>query len=123
MRPLIAAIHERSGRRFLLLDGRRFGARLRGLAGRRLIPQDDGAYLEPCSAIHMIWMRVPLDVVWLDAEGSTMRVDRSVPPGMAVRICRGARTALELRAGTADDLGLAVGDRWIVRKSETAQML
>jgi uncharacterized membrane protein (UPF0127 family) len=39
-------------------------------------------------------MRFALDLVWLDAHGETVRIDRSVPP-RRMRLCRAARSVVE----------------------------
>jgi uncharacterized protein len=69
--------------------------RLVGLAMRR----DRGiALLLPrCRSVHTFGMRFPLDLVWLDARGEVVRVDRGVRP-WRMRSCRRARSVLELRA-------------------------
>jgi uncharacterized membrane protein (UPF0127 family) len=48
-------------------------------------------------------MRFALDLVWLDAGGGVVRVDRSVAPWRH-RACRAARSVVEMRAGSADRL-------------------
>jgi uncharacterized membrane protein (UPF0127 family) len=45
-------------------------------------------------------MRFALDLVWLDARGAVVRVDRDVPP-RRLRACRRARSVVELAAGSA----------------------
>jgi uncharacterized membrane protein (UPF0127 family) len=46
-------------------------------------------------------MRFPLDLIWLDADGAVVRVDRDVPPRRH-RGCARARAVIETRAGCAD---------------------
>jgi uncharacterized membrane protein (UPF0127 family) len=43
-------------------------------------------------------MRFPLDLIWLDADGGAVRVDRAVKP-RRMRICLAARSVLEVSAG------------------------
>ena len=71
--------------------------RLRGLAWRRHAPPY-ALRIDRCRSIHTFGMRFALDVVWLDARGRAIRVDRGVRPGR-IRSCRGARSVLELPAG------------------------
>jgi len=70
-----------------------FRARLRGLAGRA----DPGhaLLLRRCRAVHTFGMRFTLDLVWLDADGAAVRVDRAVAP-RRLRCCRRARAVLEV---------------------------
>jgi hypothetical protein len=71
-------------------------ARLIGLAFRADAPA--ALHLPRCRSVHTFGMRFALDLVWLDAAGDVVRIDRAVPP-CRVRSCRAARSVLELRAG------------------------
>src|SRR5438477_1108181 len=67
---------------------RSFRTRLVGLALRRAPPRH--ALLIPgCRSVHTFGMRFALDLVWLDAEGRVVRIDRAVPP-RRMRWCRAA---------------------------------
>lgn len=69
-----------------------FRRRLRGLAFRR---RADHALLIPnCRSVHTFGMRFALDLYWLAGDGTTVRVDRAVPP-WRVRTCREACAVLE----------------------------
>jgi len=70
-------------------------ARLLGLAGLRALPPHAGLLLPRTRSVHTFGMRFALDLVWLDADGTVVRVDHAVPPGR-VRGCRGARAVVEL---------------------------
>ena len=63
-----------------------------------------------------MWMRntiAPLDMVFITADGRIHRIaERTVPYSLATIESRGpVRATLELAAGTAERLGLHVGDR------------
>jgi uncharacterized protein len=68
--------------------------RLVGLAFRRSVPPGTGLLLPRCRSVHTFGMRFALDLVWLDAAGEVVRVDRGVPP-RRVRSCRAARSVVE----------------------------
>lgn len=68
--------------------------RLRGLAWRRR-PAPYGLLIERCRSVHTFGMAFRLDLVWLDGEGRTVRVDRGVGP-CRFKGCRKARAVLEL---------------------------
>src|SRR3954465_2772892 len=72
-------------------------ARLLGLAGLCGLPPRTGLLLPRRRSVHTFGMRFALDLVWLDAAGTVVRVDRGVPPGR-VRACRAARAVVELPA-------------------------
>jgi uncharacterized protein len=88
-----------------------FGTRLRGLALRRAAAQ--ALYLPRCRSVHTIGMRFALDLIWVDADGDTVRIDRAVGP-WRTRSCREAFGVIECEAGRADAL-LATLDRSCLR--------
>jgi uncharacterized membrane protein (UPF0127 family) len=74
-------------------------ARLLGLAALDIDAVAGVALLLPRTrSIHTFGMRAALDLVWLDADGRAVRVDRAVPP-RRLRACHAAREVLELPAG------------------------
>jgi uncharacterized membrane protein (UPF0127 family) len=75
--------------------------RFRGLGGRAVIPPDVALLIPRCRSVHTLTMRFPLDLVWLDASGRAVRVDRGVGR-FRLRVCLRARAVLECRAGEAD---------------------
>jgi uncharacterized membrane protein (UPF0127 family) len=77
-----------------------FRARLLGLALLREIPQGHALLIPRCRSVHTFGMRFALDLVFLDAHGDVLRVERAVPP-WRVRRGPGAYAVLEARAGEA----------------------
>lgn len=75
-------------------------ARLKGLLGRGSLREEEGLHIVPCNAIHMLFMRFPIDVAFLDSERRVVKAISDVAPWRATRIHLGARSALELAAGT-----------------------
>jgi uncharacterized membrane protein (UPF0127 family) len=73
--------------------------RLRGLIGRPSLPPDEALLIRRCRSVHTVGMRFAIDLVWLDADGLPLRVDRAVPP-LRVRTCLQARAVLECAAGS-----------------------
>ncbi|HZS14034.1 MAG TPA: DUF192 domain-containing protein [Candidatus Dormibacteraeota bacterium] len=84
-------------------------SRFMGLMFRSELPPGHGLALTPCSSIHMFFMRIPLDVAFLDREGRVLRVYHGIRPWRMSRIVRGARTAVELPAGTLRAAGVEKG--------------
>jgi uncharacterized membrane protein (UPF0127 family) len=74
-------------------------ARLRGLLGHR-VPPPFALRLERCRCVHTFGMRFALDLHWLRADGTTLRIDRAVAPGR-VRACRRARAVVEVGVGAS----------------------
>ena len=98
----------------LATGGRRargFLARGRGLMFTRELPEGEGLVIEPCSSIHMFFMRYALDVLFLDREGRVLFMYKGIKPWRMGRVVRGARVAVELPEGTIERSGTEVGDR------------
>jgi uncharacterized protein len=88
-------------------EARSFAARARGLARLPAMPAGEALHLPRCRSVHTFGMRFALDLLWLDADGAVVRVDRAVPPRRH-RACRRARSVLECRAGHADTFASAL---------------
>ena len=87
---------------------RTFRERAVGLLGRRYLSADQGLYLEQCCCVHMIGMRFPVDVVFLDAHGMIVQM-RSMLRPWRIALCWEAGHTLELAAGTIEALRLQEG--------------
>jgi uncharacterized membrane protein (UPF0127 family) len=87
-----------------------FLLRLRGLAGRRRLAPGHGLLLPRTRSVHTHFMRFAIDVVFLDAEDTVVRVVPGLRPWRAAA-SRDARAVLELRATEAEKRGLRVGTR------------
>ncbi len=90
-------------------------SRFRGLMGRRSLPEGQGLLLEPCSSIHCMFMRFPIDVIFLDREGRVVKVAAGVKP-WRLAAAKGARSALELPAGIAARTHTTAGDRIVIEE-------
>ncbi|WP_322796414.1 DUF192 domain-containing protein [Tepidiforma sp.] len=110
----LTVTHEPSGRvlgdRIGLAD--RYLSRLRGLMFRRRLAPGEGLLIRPCSSIHMMFMGVAIDAVFLAEDGQVLKVARGLRPWIGIASARGAREVLELPAGAAD--GIQAGDRLVV---------
>jgi hypothetical protein len=95
-------------------------SRFAGLMFRRGLPAGHGLALRPCSSVHMFFMRFPLDVLFVDADGRVLRVLESIRPWRASSFVRGAKAAIELPAGTASRTGVVPGV--VVRMVEPSAM-
>jgi uncharacterized membrane protein (UPF0127 family) len=71
-----------------------FRERLLGLAWSRR-PRAEALLIPRCRSVHTVGMRFALDLVWLDARGGVVRVDRAVAP-WRMRACRRACAVLEV---------------------------
>ena len=88
----------------------RWWSRLLGLLGRRPLASGEGLLLVPCRAVHMIGMRYPIDVVFLDRSGGVVATYHRLAPGSRSRWHRSAVVALEIPAGTLHSTATQTGD-------------
>ncbi len=97
-------------------------AKFMGLMGRASLPAGDGLWFPGENGIHMMFMRFPIDAVFVSrpaADGSrtVLSVHRSLRPWTGlVPLVRGANGVLELPAGVIERTGTAVGDRLEIRE-------
>ena len=87
-------------------------ARMRGLLGRRELPQGEGMLIRPAPSIQTFFMRFPIDVVFLHRDGDVLKVCEDVRPWRAAA-ARRAHSTLELPSGEAKRRGIAVGDKLV----------
>jgi uncharacterized membrane protein (UPF0127 family) len=83
---------------------------MRGLLGRRDLPQGEGLLLRPASSVHTAFMRFPIDAVFLDRDGRVLKIARGLRPWNTA-MGRKARAVLELPAGESERRGIEVGER------------
>lgn len=105
-----------------------FFLRLRGWIGKTRAESGEGILFPSCTSIHMWFMSMPIDVVFLRAEASKAgdgnsgetSVERKVVTSVhsQVRAWKllplsdsGAQETLELPAGSIERLGIAPGDQ------------
>jgi len=71
--------------------------------------------LMPCKAVHMVGMRYPIDVVFLDRNGGVVATYHRMEPGSRSHWHQGAEMALELQAGTLETTQTRAGDslQWV----------
>lgn len=90
-----------------------FGLRLRGLLARPALQPGEGALLVPCRSVHCLGMRYTIDAVYLSPDGEVLRTLTIRPNGLGPHVARAA-AVLELPAGSAAAIGLALGKRLVL---------
>jgi uncharacterized membrane protein (UPF0127 family) len=87
-------------------------ARRRGLVGAREVPVP--LVIEPCRWVHSLGLRCTLDVAYLAADGTVLKVQRLAPWRVALPVPR-ARRVVEAAAGSFARWDLRPGMRVEVR--------
>lgn len=90
-----------------------FGARFKGLMGVANLPLGEGLHIEPCTSIHSFFMKIAIDAVFLDASHQVVDIIHAMPPWRVSRVYFGAKSVLELPAGTAAAAQTVAGDRLV----------
>lgn len=80
-----------------------------GLLGRSTLGPDEGLWIDGCNAVHSMFMRVAIDLYFLDRDGGVLKIVPGVRPWRFVVSCKGASAVLEL--GVAAQRAVGVGDR------------
>jgi uncharacterized protein len=70
----------------------------------------DGEVLIPVMWIHTLFMRFPIDIVFLGRRDTVIKIQPSLKPWRLSAIVPGAYKALELSEGAVTRTGTAVGD-------------
>lgn len=94
-----------------------FADRFVGLMGRRALPMGEALLIEPCNSIHTFFMRIPIDVLFLDAAGRVVKRFDALPPWRATRPYFAAASVLELPAGTLGASDTQEGDALEVKQA------
>lgn len=84
-------------------------SRFWGLMGQRPLPQGEALIIDPCNSVHTMFMRFPIDVVFVDKGGRITKIAEGLKPFRAA-VGKGSRWVIEMPSGAAGRAGLAVGD-------------
>lgn len=84
--------------------------RRRGLLGRESMDPGEALVFPRCRQVHMIGMKFPIDVLFLDKSGMALECVRDLEPGRLSPWVRRARTAIELPVGVLAATGTKESD-------------
>lgn len=97
-----------------------FWQRFKGLMFSKPLPLAQGLLIPRCSSVHSLFMRFPLDVVYLDPQGAVVKLVPNLKPWRLSWGGNAASQTLEMTAGGIVQCGLALGDRLtLVPEGET----
>jgi uncharacterized protein len=106
-------VHNRTRERLVALDVTLADtprSRRVGLLRHKALEPGQGLWIYPTQMIHTFGMRFPIDVAFLDKHRRIKRVYHALAPFRMTRPVWGARSVLELPAGSLEEIGAAVGD-------------
>jgi hypothetical protein len=102
-------------RRAVIASGGRIantlGSRFRGLMLHNDLAPGSGLVIDPCTSIHMFFMRFSIDVLYVDRNDHVVRIQEGLKPWRVGPLyTKGARYVIELPEGTIARTGTQVGD-------------
>jgi uncharacterized membrane protein (UPF0127 family) len=114
-------VHARTGEAVAtnLEIARSLWKRTKGLLGRSGLPLGGGMRFEGTNSIHMLFMRFPIDVLYLDRQERAVKLVHRLGP-WRFSVARRAHVTIELPAGTLARHGVQVGDAFELRPAEVA---
>lgn len=86
-----------------------FLPRLKGLMGKRTLPDDEAVIFPNCNSIHTFFMLMPIDVILVGRDGMVVRVIERMSPWRMTFPNTKAKHVIEMRAGRASELGISKG--------------
>ena len=92
-------------------------SRRKGWLGRESAPAGEGLWIVPCEAVHCFFMRIPIDVLFLDREKRVVKVRHELKP-WRIAGCLSAHSVVELAAGVAKASETVVGDELRMERCE-----
>jgi uncharacterized protein len=97
-----------------LLVADTFLSSLLGLMGRPRLPIGEGLWINPCQSVHSMWMRFPIDVIFLNNQESIIHMVESMKPFRISKHVSEARSVIELPANTIMATQTQVGDQVVI---------
>jgi hypothetical protein len=97
-------------------------SRRRGLLGRDRLDEGSAMILAPCTAVHTVGMRFPIDVVFADRQGFAVKIVRDLRP-WRMAMAAGAHVVIEMPAGTLRWGQVLLGDRLFLAPAASAAEL
>lgn len=99
-----------------------FWAKGWGVLGRRDLPAGQGLWLPGVASVHTLFVRFPLDLLFLDREFRAVRLAPRTPPWRWLVRAPGAYHVLELGAGTLSQAvpQAQAGEAWRAERTPAA---
>lgn len=94
-----------------------FWERFRGLMFAQSIPDSYGLLIKPCSQIHMMNMKFPLDIIYLSDDGTVVNIDEDIQPWKIGKTVKNSSCVIEVNSGTCARCAINVGDTLTVENT------
>ncbi|MDP4180035.1 MAG: DUF192 domain-containing protein [Bacillota bacterium] len=87
-----------------------FFSRFMGLMGKKELSHGAGLLISPCNSIHMFFMRIPLDIVFIDKNNTVISIIIGIKPWRVSSFVKNAVSTIELPVGTIAASHTSIGD-------------
>jgi uncharacterized membrane protein (UPF0127 family) len=87
--------------------------------GKKPLPGDEALLIDPCTSVHTMFMRFPIDVVYLSEDNHIVKIVPEMPAWRASLGGKGAKRVLEMPPGAAARTNLQPGDQLTFDPPET----
>jgi len=85
--------------------------RMKGLLGKSEMRHGESLWIKPCNSIHTLFMKFPIDVIFLNRKCEVIAIIKNLKPNRMTRLYPKATSVLELPAGTIDTTDAEIGDK------------
>ena len=86
-----------------------------GLLRHERLEPGGGLWITPCESVHTLFMKFPIDLVYLDKKRRVRKVRHAVKP-WRLSMCLTAHSIMEFPAGTVQNTGTVAGDLLAIEK-------
>jgi len=84
--------------------------RIKGLLGKKWLDKGQALILDPCNSIHTLFMRFPIDVLFVDKNKCIVKAISSIKPFCLTPIYFQSKFTIELPVGTIEASHTTAGD-------------
>ena len=97
--------------------------RFRGLVGATSdqFVRGQGLWIVPCRGVHTMFMSIPIDVIYLNADNTVVHLEHNLRPWRFASVRMSAKTVLEVPAATIQATGTALGDCIEIHKASLSK--
>jgi Uncharacterized conserved protein len=88
-----------------------FWYRFKGLMGVRELRAGSGMMIAPCNSIHMFFMRISLDIIFLNRDNVVVYMIEGIKPWRISKVVKNANSVIELPVGVIKASNTQLGDK------------
>ncbi len=92
-----------------------FFSRLKGLLGKKELQPGEGLVIMPCSSIHCLGMKFPIDVIYVSSDHRVLELVENLQPNKLGPMIKDSKYVVELPAGTISTTSTRKGDLLLLK--------